>query len=248
MKKGSVMQKVVVAFMLLALGSCVLHAQEARQDISLANLTKYYIATLAKGPSWNAEKVKGTTEANRAHIQKLVAEGKLVGAVMNQGEGDIRSLFFFKSPKQKDVEDILANAPSVKAGFLKGTVHEIWGTHGLGKNIQAKMKEDKSKKLAAETYYMAIYSKGPKWSEEANEETRAMMAENYKSINRLWKSGTLKFFAVEATLETDVRALGIFASASLHEAEVLATDDPGVTKGWFTVKVVPVTVPEGVLP
>jgi len=244
------MSKYVLAAVLLLLALCSprVQAQEVREDLNLANLTKYYIAVLAKGAAWSPEKVKATIEENREHIRKLVIDGKLVGAVMNAGEGNVRSLFFFKTSDQAEVEKILKNAPSVKAGYLKGSVHEVWGTRGLGKGAQEKMKKDPEKKLAQERTYLVVYSKGSEWSEKEDEATRTKVAENFKSINRLWKNGTLRFFAAMADTKSEVRALGMFASSSPDEAMSLASDDPGVKDGWFTVKVFPVTIAEGVLP
>jgi len=244
------MQKSALAVALFVFALCTprLQAQEAREDLSLAKLTKYYIAVLSKGPSWSEEKLKANMEKNREHIRKLVLDGKLVGAATSAGDGNVRSLFFFKTSKQEEVEGILKNAPSVKEGILGGSVHEVWGTRGLGKDVREKMKEDPERQLAREKHYLVVYSKGSEWSEKTNEETRGKLAESFQSINRLWKSGTLRFFAAVGDTKQDVRALGIFASSSPDEAMTVASDDPGVKDGWFTVKVFPVAIAEGVLP
>ena len=243
------MQKCVLALALcaLVLSAGPLQAQEGREDISLASLTKYYIAVFSKGPAWSEEQVKATMQKNREQIRKLVADGKIVGAAMSQGDGDVRSLFFLKTSKQAEAEELVKNAPSVKAGLLTGSVHEVWGTKGMGSGLKETMK-DPDKKLAQEKMYLVVYSKGPEWSAKEDEATRAKIADSYKSINRLWKSGTLRFFAAVADTKKDVRALGIFASSSTDEAMTVASDDPGVKGKWFTVKVFPVTVAEGVLP
>ncbi len=87
-------------------------------------------------------------------------------------------------------------------------------------------------------YYLALLSRGPKWTPEQTPEVERIQAEHMKNIQKMAGDGKL----VAAGPITDggqLRGIFILAVRSIEEAKSLAEGDPAVKSGRLAVEVHP---------
>lgn len=98
-------------------------------------------------------------------------------------------------------------------------------------------------------YYMGFLTRGPKWTPEVTEATRALQKAHLENIARLAKDGRLLIagpFSYEpGDADQSLRGIFIFDTETRQEAEELARTDPAVKAGRLDIRVVPWYGPYG---
>jgi uncharacterized protein YciI len=98
-------------------------------------------------------------------------------------------------------------------------------------------------------YYMGFLTRGPAWTPEVTDATRALQEAHLANINRLAEDGRLLIAGPFAYDETDVdqtlRGIYIFDTETRAEAEELARTDPAVQAGRLALRIVPWYGPYG---
>jgi len=115
----------------------------------------------------------------------------------------------------------------------------------LGGVLRAAEPEEK---FEMTTYQVAFLVKGPAWTAEETEATRAIQQGHMDNIRKMAASGKL-LIAGPFMDGGDLRGMFIFRVATLEEARALAEQDPAVKAGrlklewhpWFAAKNVTVT-------
>jgi uncharacterized protein len=96
--------------------------------------------------------------------------------------------------------------------------------------------------------YLVLLKKGPAWTAEKTEQTKAIQAGHMANIERLWKEKKL-IVAGPGGDDGDMRGVFVFDTDSLEEAKALAASDPAVKAGrlapefhswWIERKALPV--------
>jgi uncharacterized protein YciI len=96
--------------------------------------------------------------------------------------------------------------------------------------------------------YLVLLKKGPAWTAEKTEATKAIQAGHMANIERLWKEKKL-IVAGPGGDDGDMRGVFVFDTDSLEEAKALAASDPAVKAGrlapefhswWIERKALPV--------
>jgi len=135
----------------------------------------------------------------------------------------------------------------VTAGRFSPEFRKLWSTKGVGTNIPAGLKPSEIGSAAKATYYLAVFSKGNKWSAEESESTRKMLSKHVENVLKLQKAGSLKFYGAFDDRD-DPRGFAVLQAKSLKEAQSLLKSETLVKKSWFTLKFYTFEVAEGVLP
>jgi uncharacterized protein len=96
--------------------------------------------------------------------------------------------------------------------------------------------------------YLVLLKKGPAWTAEKTDATKAIQAGHMANIERLWKEKKL-IVAGPGGDDGDMRGVFVFDTDSLDEAKALAASDPAVKAGrlapefhswWIERKALPV--------
>jgi uncharacterized protein YciI len=210
----------------------------------------YQMGLLTRGPGWTAE---STTETERVqaehmkHIQKMAADGKLVGAGPITDGGQLRGIFIFAVPSLEEAKALAGADPAVKAGRLAVEVHPWFGPKGIGAKYFAQRKANPEAKVEMETYQLALLRRGPKATAESTPESAKMQADHLANIFKMIESGKLGA-AGPFTDGGDVVGIFVFRVGSLEEAKALAETDPLVKAGKMIVELHPWMAAKGVLP
>ncbi len=227
-------------------------AQQAPSaDAMVATFTKYQIAVIRKGSAWTKDapaKIEKLTAERGDYWKKMVEEGKLLGVARVVNPKDIQGVVFFKVQDKDEMKKIDAAAPAVKAKLLSADIRTVWGSTGLGKGAK-EIVADAEKKPESQTYYMAVLTKGPKWSTKADSpESRQAASDGMKYLYGLYKSGSLRWFGAFEDMSMKARNLMILQAASLEEATKMVKESPTVKKGWHEPVVAEVKIPAGIVP
>jgi uncharacterized protein YciI len=96
--------------------------------------------------------------------------------------------------------------------------------------------------------YLVLLKKGPAWTAEKTEATKAIQAGHMANMERLWKERKL-IVAGPGGDDGDMRGVFVFDTDSLDEAKALAASDPAIKAGrlapefhswWVERKALPV--------
>jgi uncharacterized protein YciI len=239
----------------LPAGTEILTAAQEQTDSPeklVAKMTSYEIGILRKGPKWTTDSpatLEETMKKKQEPWRKAAAAGNLVGVLRVVDPNEIVAVLFFKNKTSEEMKQIAAKAPAVTSGILTAEIQKVWGTRGLGTAAATKLAADSKAKLAKQTSYVVIATKGKNWSEKADSpETRTATQEQIKHLYGLYTSGALKFHCSLEDLSQATRSLTILKAGSEKEALDLMNASPAVKQGWLVARVRKVTVPEGMLP
>jgi uncharacterized protein YciI len=98
-------------------------------------------------------------------------------------------------------------------------------------------------------YYMGFLTRGPAWTPEVTDATRALQEAHLANINRLAEDGRLliagPFAYDESDADQTLRGIYIFDTETRAEAEELARTDPAVQAGRLALRIVPWYGPYG---
>jgi uncharacterized protein YciI len=96
-------------------------------------------------------------------------------------------------------------------------------------------------------YYVCILRKGPAWTADETPNIDDLQKRHLAHTLHLMESGAT-IAAGPVNDESDIRGFSIFRTATLEEAVALASADPGVQAGRFTVELHRWLTPAGSLP
>jgi len=98
-------------------------------------------------------------------------------------------------------------------------------------------------------YFMGFLSRGPAWTAEVTDATRALQEAHLANIRRLAADGRLliagPFAYEESDTDQSLRGIFIFDTETRAEAEELARTDPAVQAGRLAIRIVPWYGPYG---
>ena len=233
--------KKFLALSLLALLALAIPAFTQSQETKepAHKLIEFHMALLKHGPKYNAAGMpKELRSEHIANVMSLLESGKAVIAGPLGDDGDIAGVFVFRAKSAEEARAWAESDPAVKAGFFSAEMHPWWS-------------EDVMKKPSAPikltTAYLALLTRGAKWTPEKTAATAELQKAHLANINRL---AELKKLVVAGPFGDDgqLRGIFVFKVASLDEARALAETDPAVQAGRLAIDLHPWLVPEGVLP
>jgi uncharacterized protein YciI len=137
-----------------------------------------------------------------------------------------------------NVMSLLESGQAVIAGPLVAEMHPWWSEDVMKKpNSPVKLT----------TAYLALLTRGAKWTPEVTPATQEIQKGHMANINRL---AAMKKLVVAGPFGDNgqLRGIFVFKVASLEEARVLTETDPAVQAGRLALDIHPWLVPEGVLP
>lgn len=98
-------------------------------------------------------------------------------------------------------------------------------------------------------YYIGFLTRGPAWTPEVTDATRALQQAHLANITRLAEDGRLliagPFAYDESDADQSLRGIFIFDTETRAEAEELARTDPAVQAGRLALRIVPWYGPYG---
>jgi len=98
-------------------------------------------------------------------------------------------------------------------------------------------------------YYVGFLTRGPAWTPEVTDATRALQEAHLANIERLAEDGRLliagPFVYDESDVDQTLRGIYIFDTETRAEAEELARTDPAVQAGRLALRIVPWYGPYG---
>jgi muconolactone delta-isomerase len=218
-------------------------------NVLMKDLTRYYVVIFWKGPNWSAGSngvLEGRAKESK-QLHDLVKSGKLVGLVRVTGEADCKVLGFFKTDSKDEAWAIADSVLAVKEKILTPEVYHVWGSRGMGAQLQEEMKQGKKteKRLSM---YVSLFKKGKNWKADAPEDSTKAWASRHAAAVLKWKeSGSLRFYgAVDDA--GPLRVMGIFSAKGLDEAKKRVGEAPSVKGEWFEASTYSCSVLDGILP
>jgi uncharacterized protein YciI len=97
------------------------------------------------------------------------------------------------------------------------------------------------------TVYLVLLKKGPEWTAEATDKTKAIQEAHMANIRAMWEAKKL-IIAGPLGDDGDIRGIFLFQVASLEEAKALAASDPAVRAGRLVAEIHPWWVEKRALP
>jgi len=202
-------------------------------------LIEFHMALLKHGTKYNAAGMPKELKAEHiANVMSLLESGKAVITGPLGDHGDIAGIFVFRAKSAEEARAWAESDPAVKAGFFSAEMHPWWS-------------EDVMKKPSAPikltTAYLALLTRGAKWTPEKTPATAELQKAHLANINRL---AEMRKLVVAGPFGDDgqLRGIFVFKVASMDEARALTETDPAVQAGRLAIDLHPWLVPEGVLP
>jgi len=234
-------KKLVLTLMALILWPTARMVAQEQQKEPQFKLVKFYLALLRKGPGWTTAPGDASTQLHQKHLayaRGLLAEGKAIIAGPLSDNQDLRGVYIFRAATLEEANAWAAADPVIAAGHLTVEMHPWWS-------------EDVFRKAAPttkmETAYLALLSRGSKWTPGQTPASQELQKAHLANINRLAQMKKL-VVAVPFGDDTSLRGIFVFRVASLAEAQELADTDPAVKAGRLAIDLHPWQVPEGILP
>jgi uncharacterized protein YciI len=232
--------KIVVAagVVMLACAFPAFAQHEAQYDMGIMQMV-----FLSRSPDWKGEdRDRNRIEKeHRAHVERLISEGKLAlaGEVPDEGVF-LREIMVFRIDTLDEAKQIARALPAVREGLLKADAIS-WFT---ARNI---IKAPQTPLMPETNYIFGLLVRGPKWTKEQTEETKKIQEGHMANINRLAKTGKL-VLAGPFEGNDDRRGVFIFKVNTTAEAQALTDTDPAVIAGRLQIKLYRWSVAKGMLP
>jgi uncharacterized protein YciI len=234
------MKRLVIRFVLAALFVAAASFATAQDKKELQHkMLEFHMALLKKGPKYSPAGMPKDLQASHiANVMSLLESGKAVIAGPLADESDIAGVFVFRAKSAEEAETWAESDPAVKAGFYIAEMHPWWSEDVMKKP---------SSPIRLKTAYLALLSRGAKWTPEVTPATQEIQKSHMANINRLAK---MKKLVVAGPFGDDgqLRGIFVFKVATIEEARSLTETDPAVQAGRLAINVHPWLVPEGVLP
>lgn len=202
-------------------------------------LIEFHMALLKHGPKYNAVGMPKQLQSEHvANVISLLESGKAVIAGPLGDNGDIAGIFVFRAKSAEEARAWAENDPAVKAGFFAAEMHPWWSEDVMKKP---------SSPIKLTTAYLALLTRGVKWTPEKTPATEQLQKDHIANIVRL---AELKKLVVAGPFGDNgqLRGIFVFKVASIDEARALTETDPAVQAGRLAIDLHPWLVPEGVLP
>jgi uncharacterized protein YciI len=202
-------------------------------------LIEFHMALLKRGPKYSASGMpKNLQSEHVANVMSLLESGKAVIAGPLGDDGDIAGIYVLRAKSKEEAREWADNDPAVKAGFFVAEMHPWWSEDVMKKpSVPVKLT----------TAYLALLTRGAKWTPEKTPATEELQKAHLANINRL---AEMKKLVVAGPFGDNgqLRGIFVFKVASIDEARALAETDPAVKAGRLAMDIHPWLVPEGVLP
>jgi uncharacterized protein YciI len=202
-------------------------------------LIEFHMALLKRGPKYIAAGMpKDLQSQHIANVMSLLESGKAVIAGPLGDDSDIAGVFVFRAKSAAEARAWAESDPAVKAGFFSAEMHPWWSEDVMKKP---------SSPIKLTTAYLALLTRGAKWTPEKTPATEEMQKAHMANIIRL---AEMKKLVVAGPFGDNgqLRGIFVFKVASLDEARALTETDPAVQAGRLALDIHPWLVPEGVLP
>lgn len=219
--------------------------QKRPVQVLFGSLTEYHVGVFKTGPKWSSaseKEIHALVKKNAKHLEALVKSGTLVGVAEVAEVSDWKLIVFFKGESEQVAREILQGATAVKEGLLTADVYTVWGTRGLGEELNKEMKQRNKA-----TYYLTILSKGKAWTEKPGADKALLVDAHASNVLKLKDAGVLKFYgAVEGS--SGIRNISIVSAKSAEDVKTKLAAGPLIQKEWFVAKVLTCRIAEGTLP
>jgi uncharacterized protein YciI len=215
----------------------IVRAQEKKEPQN--KLIEFHMALLKRGPKYSAAGMpKDLQSEHVANVISLLESGKAVIAGPLRDDGDIAGIFVFRAKSVEEARAWAESDPAVKAGFFSAEMHPWWSEDVMKKP---------SSPIKLTTAYLALLTRGAKWTPEKTPETAELQKAHLANIVRL---AEMKKLVVAGPFGDggQLRGIFVFKVASMEEARALTETDPAVKAGRLAIDLHPWLVPEGVLP
>ena len=140
-----------------------------------------------------------------------------------------------------------ATLPAASAPLVQALPRTWQALAGAGASAKRSPRERDERGMR--TYFMGFLTRGPNWTPEQTEATKALQEAHLASINRLAEDGRLliagPFFYDPADADQSLRGIFIFDTETRAEAEELAATDPAVKAGRLAIRIIPWYGPYG---
>lgn len=104
-------------------------------------------------------------------------------------------------------------------------------------------------KFEMHKYFMGFLRRGPAWSAEQTPEVKQVSEGHMAHIRAMGATGKLVLagpFEIEGTPPNAIAGILLFDVETIEEARAMASDDPAVKAGRFTLEVLPWYGPKGI--
>lgn len=115
----------------------------------------------------------------------------------------------------------------------------------LSASVFAQTKPQPEPKYEMTTYIVGFLSKGPKWTPEVTEETKAIQAGHMENIRKMAATGKLTVAGPFAD-GGDLRGMFIFSGTTVDEVKAMVAEDPAVKAGRLVLDVKPWMAAKGI--
>jgi uncharacterized protein YciI len=226
-------------FLSLVAVVAIVPAQDKKEPQPEHKLIQFYMALLKRGPNYNAAGMpKDLQSGHIANVMSLLESGKAVIAGPLGDNGEIAGVFVFRAKSAEEARTWADADPAVKAGFFIVEMHPWWSEDVMKKP---------SSPIKLTTAYLALLTRGAKWTPEKTPATEELQKAHIANIVRL---ADMKKLVVAGPFGDNgqLRGIFVFKVASIDEARALTETDPAVQAGRLAIDLHPWMVPEGVLP
>ncbi|HEX9425029.1 MAG TPA: YciI family protein [Pyrinomonadaceae bacterium] len=202
-------------------------------------LIEFHMALLKRGPKYVATGMpKDLQSQHVANVMSLLESGKAVIAGPLGDDSDIAGIFVLRAKSAEEARAWAESDPAVKAGFFSAEMHPWWSEDVMKKP---------SSPIKLTTTYLALLTRGAKWTPEKTPATEELQKAHMANIIRL--AGMKKLVVAGPFGDNgQLRGIFVFKVSSLDEARTLTETDPAVQAGRLALDIHPWLVPEGILP
>jgi uncharacterized protein YciI len=215
-----------------------------------AGLAEYEFGILRRGTSSADDSAAEKERRQRGHLEnmeRMAAAGLLVGAGPIADQGEVRGIFIFVPGQRARLDEMVKADPALSSGRLTLELHPWWGPAGIGEAYFAEHKANPAAKDRMTRYFLAFLMAGPNRGNAGAPEAQKIQEAHMAHIRAL--SDTGKLIAAGPFLDDGtLRGIFLFKTATLEEAQALASEDPAVKAGRLAVEIHPWMVAEGVIP
>jgi uncharacterized protein YciI len=239
-KDTKTMKQLVTSLLLAVLLAAIPVISTAQEKKELeSKLIEFHMALLKRGPNFStAGMPKNLKSEHIANVMSLLESGKAVIAGPLEDNGEFAGIFVFRAKSAEEARAWAESDPAVKAGFFVAEMHPWWSEDVMKKP---------SSPIKLTTAYLALLTRGAKWTPEKTPATEELQKAHLANINRL---AEMKKLVVAGPFGDNgqLRGIFVFKVASIDEARALTETDPAVRAGRLAIDVHPWLVPEGILP
>jgi len=224
---------------LIAVSFFAVAAFAPAQEKDEHKLIEFHMALLKRGPKYIAAGMpKDLRSQHVANVVSLLESGKAVIAGPLGDDSDIAGIFVLRAKSAEEARAWAETDPAVKAGFFTAEMHPWWSEDVMKKP---------SSPIKLTTAYLALLTRGAKWTPEKTPATEELQKAHMANIIRL--AGMKKLVVAGPFGDNgQLRGIFVFKVGSLDEARALTETDPAVQAGRLALDIHPWLVPEGVLP